>query len=70
MHFASYMYSFVSYLYSCKILRPYAAATVQMHSDAVLSSNENSLNSNKNSDFYKPLSLLDWISQSNNFMLA
>ena len=36
--FASYRYSFGSYLHSCKIVQPYVAATVRMHSDAVLSS--------------------------------
>ena len=36
--FTSYRYTFVSYSYSCKILQPYVAATVRMHSDAVLSS--------------------------------
>ena len=32
--FASYPYTFVSYSYSCKILQPYVAAAVRMHSDA------------------------------------
>ena len=36
--FASYPYAFASYSYSCKILQPYVAATVRMHSNAVLSS--------------------------------
>ena len=36
--FASYPYTFASDSYSCKILQPYVAATVRMHSDAVLSS--------------------------------
>ena len=36
--FVSYLYMFASYSYSCKILQPYVTATVQMHSDAVLSS--------------------------------
>ena len=36
--FASYPYTFASYSYGCKILRPFVAATVRMHSDAVLSS--------------------------------
>ena len=35
---ASYPYTFASYSYSCKILQPYVAASVRMHSDAVLSS--------------------------------
>ena len=34
----SYPYTFASYSYGCKILQPYVAATVRMHSDAVLSS--------------------------------
>ena len=37
LHFAPYPYSFASYSYSCKILQPYVAATVRIHSDAVLS---------------------------------
>ena len=36
--FVSYLYMFASYSYSCTILQPYVAATVQMHSDTVLSS--------------------------------
>ena len=36
--FASYPYTFTSYSYSCKVLQLYVAATVRMHSDAVLSS--------------------------------
>ena len=40
LQFASYPYTFVSYSYSCKILQPYVAATVRMHSDAVLSSSD------------------------------
>ena len=36
--FASYPYSFASYSYSCKILQPYVAATVKMHSDAIFCS--------------------------------
>ena len=32
-----YGVSLVSYSHSCKILQPYFAATVRMHSDAVLS---------------------------------
>ena len=36
--FASYPYTFTSYSYSCKILQPYVAPTVRMHSDAVVSS--------------------------------
>ena len=35
---ASYPYTFAWYSYCCKILQPYVAATVRMHSDAVLSS--------------------------------
>ena len=35
---SAYPYSFASYLYSRKILEPYVAATMQMHSDAVFSS--------------------------------
>ena len=35
---ALYPYTFASYSYGCKILQPYVAATVQMRSDAVLSS--------------------------------
>ena len=31
-------HTFASYSYSCKILQPYAAATVRMHSDALVSS--------------------------------
>ena len=37
-YFASYLYSIASYSYSCELLQPYVAATVQMHSDAVFSS--------------------------------
>ena len=37
-HFASYLYSLVSYSYSRKILQPYFVAKVRMHSGAVLSS--------------------------------
>ena len=36
--FASYLYTFASYSYSCKILQPYVAGTERMHSDGVLSS--------------------------------
>ena len=36
--FLEYHPDFASYLYSCKILQPYVAATVRMHSDTVLSS--------------------------------
>ena len=32
--FASYPYTFASYSHSCKILQPYVASTVRMHSDA------------------------------------
>ena len=48
LQLTSYPYTFASYSYSCKILQPYVAATVRMHSDAVgivlhwCSSNENS----------------------------
>ena len=38
LQFASCAYTFASYSYSCKILRPYVAAMVRMHSDAVLPS--------------------------------
>ena len=34
--FALYPYTFASYSYSCKILQPYVAVTVRMHSNAVL----------------------------------
>ena len=37
-HLASYLYSFASYSYSCKILQPYVEAMVRIHSGAVLSS--------------------------------
>ena len=36
--FASYLYTFAPYSYSCKMLQLYVAATVRMVSDAVLSS--------------------------------
>ena len=36
--FVSYPYTFTSYSYSCKILQPYVAAMVRMHSGVVLSS--------------------------------
>ena len=36
----SYPYMFVSYSYSWKILQSYVAATIRMHSDAVLSSTD------------------------------
>ena len=36
--FALYKCSFALYSYSCKMLQPYVAATVHMHSDAVFSS--------------------------------
>ena len=36
--FTSYPYTFASYLHSCKILQPYVAATVRMHSHAIFSS--------------------------------
>ena len=36
--FASYPYTFASYSHSCKILQPYVATTVRMHSDAIFSS--------------------------------
>ena len=35
---ALYPYSFASYSYSCKILQPYVAATVEIHSDELFSS--------------------------------
>ena len=35
LQFASYPYTFTSYSHSCKILQPYVAATVQMHSGAI-----------------------------------
>ena len=35
---ASYLHSFVSYSYSCKILHPHVDATVRMHSDEAFSS--------------------------------
>ena len=39
LHFAFlYPYSFTSYSRGCNISQPYVAATVQMHSDAVLAS--------------------------------
>ena len=37
LHFASFPYSFTSYSYSCKILQPYVAASVRLHSGRVLS---------------------------------
>ena len=37
--FTWYPYTFGSYSYSCKILQPYVADTVRMHSNVVLSSN-------------------------------
>ena len=38
LQFALYPYTFASYSYGCKIFQPYVAATVRMHSNAVLSS--------------------------------
>ena len=32
---ASYPYTFASYSHSCKILQPYVAATLRMHSEAI-----------------------------------
>ena len=42
-HFVSYPHSFVCYSDSCNVLQSYSAATVRMHSDAVLSSTGASL---------------------------
>ena len=36
-HFASYLFSFASYSYSCKIVQLYVEVTVRIHSVAVLS---------------------------------
>ena len=38
--FTSYPHTFALYSYSCKILQPYVAVTVRMHSDAVSSSTD------------------------------